>query len=50
MVRYLVEGHADFAAHDPALAARIGDSAPTHREHWCRVHGKPVYAYYFARV
>ena len=49
LVRYLVEGSGAFAANDPALADRIGPSAPTHREHWCQVHGKPVFAYYFAR-
>ncbi len=49
LVRYLVENHPAFAAHDPALAASIGESVPTHREHWCRRHGKPVWAYYFAR-
>ena len=35
-VRYLVEQHGDFQAHDPSLAARLGDQALTHREHWCR--------------
>jgi tRNA (guanine-N7-)-methyltransferase len=50
LVRYLVESHGGFGAHDPALAALIGAGAPTHREHWCAVHGKPVYAYYFARL
>ena len=49
LVRYLVEGQGAFGAHDPALAVRIGPGAPTHREHWCEVHGKPVYAYYFMR-
>jgi len=49
LVRYLVEGHAAFLPHDPSLAAHIGAAAPTHREHWCRVHDKPVWAYYFVR-
>mgnify|MGYP002371266325 CR=1 FL=1 len=49
LVRYLVESHGAFEANDPALAERVGPSAPTHREHWCQVHGKPVFAYYFAR-
>jgi tRNA (guanine-N7-)-methyltransferase len=49
LVRYLVEGRGAFEANDPMLAERIGPSAPTHREHWCQVHGKPVYAYYFIR-
>lgn len=49
LVRYLVEQHGAFAAHDPALAERIGPCALTHREHWCGVHGKPVYAFYFVR-
>lgn len=48
-VRYLVESQGAFSAHDPALAARIGDYAPTHREHWCAIHDKPVWAYYFVR-
>lgn len=49
LVRYLVENHPAFAVHDAALAALIGESVPTHREHWCRRHGKPVWAHYFAR-
>jgi tRNA (guanine-N7-)-methyltransferase len=49
LVRYLVEGHGAFAAHNPDLTERIGLHALTHREHWCKVHGKPVYAFYFAR-
>ena len=49
LVRYLVEQHGAFAAHDASQAERIGTYAQTHREHWCAVHGKPVYAFYFAR-
>lgn len=49
LVRYLVEGHPAFSDHDPSLADRIGEAAPTHREHWCRVHDKPIWAYYFVR-
>lgn len=49
LVRYLVENHPGFAPHDPSLAAVLGSVAPTHREHWCRRHGKPVWAYYFVR-
>ncbi|MFO7633810.1 MAG: hypothetical protein R6W76_14800, partial [Caldilinea sp.] len=49
LVRYLVENHSDFSAHDPALAMRIGEGAPTHREQWCQLHDKPVWAYYFVR-
>jgi tRNA (guanine-N7-)-methyltransferase len=48
-VRYLVEGHGAFEAHDPALAERVGPYAMTHREAWCLRHQRPVYAYYFAR-
>ncbi len=49
LVRYLVEGQGIFRPSDPDLVVRIGPSAPTHREHWCATHGKPVYAYYFER-
>lgn len=49
LVAYLVAGQGAFAPHDPDLAARIGAGAPTHREHWCAVHNKPIYAYYFLR-
>lgn len=49
LVRYLVEQHGAFAAHDASQAERIGTYAQTHREHWCAVHGKPVYTFYFAR-
>jgi len=49
MVRYLVEGHSEFEPHDPSLAERIGDYAPTHREHWCGRNKRPFYSYYFVR-
>lgn len=49
LVRYLVEGHPAFTPHDSALAERIGEAVPTHREYWCQLHGKPVWAYYFMR-
>jgi tRNA (guanine-N7-)-methyltransferase len=49
LVAYLVEQHPAFAPHDPALLARIGDHAPTHREDWCVRHGKPVYTRVFGR-
>lgn len=49
LVRYLVEQHADFLPHDPALAARIGEHVPTHREYWCQQHQRPVFTYYFGR-
>lgn len=49
LVRYLVEQHGAFGPHDPSLAQRIGEHLPTHREYWCRQHGRPVSAYYFAR-
>jgi tRNA (guanine-N7-)-methyltransferase len=47
LVRYLVEGHGAFMAHDPALAERIGPYAMTHREAWCARNGRPFFAYYF---
>lgn len=49
LVRYLVEQHGAFSAHDPALAERIGPYALTHREAWCQRNQRPVYAYYFER-
>lgn len=49
LVRYLVETHGGFDAHDPTLAARVGPAAMTHREAWCQRHDRPVYAYYFVR-
>jgi tRNA (guanine-N7-)-methyltransferase len=49
MVRYLVEQHADFLPHDPALAERMGAFALTHREAWCVRNNHPIFAYYFAR-
>jgi tRNA (guanine-N7-)-methyltransferase len=49
LVRYLVEEHGAFDAHDPALAARVGPYAMTHREAWCQRHDRPVFAYYFGR-
>ncbi len=50
LVRYLVESHGAFGPHNGDLAARVGEGAPTHREHWCQVHGKAVHAYYFQRI
>lgn len=49
MVRTLVEAHGAFMVHNPALTDRIGDYAPTHREHWCLKNKRPVFAYYFVR-
>lgn len=49
LVRYLVEGHGAFAAHDAALAGRVGAYAATHREAWCQRNNRPVFAYYFVR-
>ncbi|MCB0086527.1 MAG: hypothetical protein KDE54_01330 [Caldilineaceae bacterium] len=49
LVCYLLEQHPMFQPHDPALAARIGEFAPTHREFWCINRQRPIYTYYFAR-
>jgi tRNA (guanine-N7-)-methyltransferase len=49
LVRYLVEGHGAFLAHDPAPAERIGPYAMTHREAWCKRNQRPIYPYYFVR-
>lgn len=49
MVSALVAQHTAFASSNPALAAQIGDYVPTHREHWCLQHGKPVFSYHFVR-
>ncbi len=48
-VAYLIQRHGGFHAHNPALAERIGEFAPTHREFWCITHGRPVYAFYVER-
>lgn len=49
LTQYLIEQHPAFRAHNPALAERLGPFVPTHREHWCRKNGKPVWAYFFER-
>jgi len=49
MVCALIESQPSFTGHDPQLLARIGAFAPTHREHWCQQHGRPVFAYYFEK-
>ena len=49
LVRYLIEQHGQFLPHDADLSSLIGPYAPTHREHWCQRHNRPVYAYYFER-
>lgn len=50
LVRYLVEQHPAFGPHNPALLERITPHVPTHREHWCQVNGKPVWAFFFPRL
>jgi tRNA (guanine-N7-)-methyltransferase len=51
LVHYLVAGHGAFAAcEETEPGQRIGPYAPTHREHWCRRHGKPVWTFYFERT
>lgn len=49
LVQYLVESNLAFRAHDPALKARVGENAPTHREMWCARHDKPVWAFFFEK-
>ncbi len=49
MVRHLLSRHPAFSEHTPELAARVGPYLPTHREHWCRENGKPVWACYFPK-
>ena len=49
MVRHLLSHHPAFSDHSPELADRIGPYLPTHREHWCRENGMPVWACCFAR-
>ena len=49
LVRYLLSRHPAFCDHRPELADRVGPYIPTHREHWCRENGKPVWVYYFPR-
>ncbi len=49
LVRYLVEQHPAFGPHEPALVARISPHVPTHREYWCSVNGKPIWAFFFPR-
>lgn len=50
LVRYLLSQHPAFSNHRPQLAVRVGSSVPTHREHWCRENGKPVWSYYYQRI
>lgn len=49
LARHLLSRHPAFSDHSPDLADRLGPHLPTHREHWCRENGKPVWAYYFPR-
>lgn len=49
MVRYLLSQNDAFTKHEASLSNRIGEFAPTHREHWCERNQKPVWAYYFTR-
>ncbi|RME81245.1 MAG: hypothetical protein D6775_14100 [Caldilineae bacterium] len=45
----LVEGHPDFLPHDPALAERFADAAPTSRQAFCDEIGRPYTYYFFAK-
>ncbi|MDE0140578.1 MAG: tRNA (guanosine(46)-N7)-methyltransferase TrmB [Caldilineaceae bacterium] len=49
LVRHLLSHHPAFCDHRPELADRVGPYRPTHREHWCRENGKPVWTYHFFR-
>ncbi len=49
LVRYLVEQHPAFGPHDSRLVERIAPYVPTHREHWCQMNGKAVWAFFFPR-
>lgn len=49
LVRYLLQQQGEFSDHDEHQGDRIGEHAPTHREHWCAQHDKPVFSYYFVR-
>jgi tRNA (guanine-N7-)-methyltransferase len=49
LVRYLVEQHPAFGTSDAALASKLGDGAPTHREQWCLLHDRPVWTHLFER-
>jgi len=49
LVRYLIEQQGQFLPQHEELSSLIGPYAPTHREHWCERHNRPVYAYYFER-
>ncbi len=49
LVRHLVGSHPAFCDHCPGLAERVGPYVPTHREHWCRENGMPVWVCYFCR-
>ncbi len=49
LVHYLLSQHPAFSHHRPELADQVGPHLPTHRESWCRAHGKPVWVYYYPR-
>ena len=49
LVRYLIEQDGQFLPHNEDLSSLIGPYVPTHREHWCERHNRPVHAYYFER-
>lgn len=50
LVRHLVSSHPAFGGHRPGLSERVGPSVPTHREHWCRENGMPVWVYFFPKL
>ena len=47
LVRHLLSHHLSFCDHSPELAERVRPYLPTHREHWCRENGMPVWTYFF---
>ena len=50
LVDYHGQRHEAFSGNQPDLVALHRRDAPTHREHWCNEHGRPVYTYAFARL
>ncbi len=49
VIQQVVEGHADFLSHNPELAARFANAAPTSRQAFCDKIGRPYQFFYFQK-
>ena len=50
VIQEVVEAHPDFAPHNPELAVRFADAAPTSRQAFCDKIGRPYQFFFFQKT